>query len=115
VDGYQTTLIKQKLKNDELINQEIGKPLQSKNTEGFELEYENYQAPEESIIEGFDAATSNYNALFTQNQIIKNKIDNNCESNIVKGFLVVFFDENTFLYDNLKFINTIFHNWYIIY
>jgi hypothetical protein len=88
VDGYQSTVVKQQIKNDELIQQEIGKPIQPDKTEGFVLPYENYESflseitnlkdEYNRILEGFtDPTMSSYNSVFTQNQAVKNQIDNN--------------------------------------
>jgi hypothetical protein len=59
VDGYQTTVVKQQIKNNELIQQEIGKPIQSNKQEGFELSYENY----ESFLTEFNKLQNEYNKI----------------------------------------------------
>jgi hypothetical protein len=85
VDGYQKTVVKQQIKNDELIQQEIGKPILSNKTEGFSNLYEYYENLQEDftnleneykILEGYvDSTTSSYNAVFAENQAVKNQID----------------------------------------
>jgi DNA repair exonuclease SbcCD ATPase subunit len=86
VDGYQKTVVKQQIKNDELIQQEIGKPIQSNKTEGFQSLYENYEnfqsefnnlQNEYKNLEGFvDQITSSYNSVFIENQAVQNQIEN---------------------------------------
>ena len=87
VDGYQKTVVEQQIKTDELIQQEIGKPIQSNNKEGFQSLYENYenfqsefnnlQNEYNKIAEGFaDQITASYNSVFTENQAVKNQIEN---------------------------------------
>jgi hypothetical protein len=86
VDGYQKTVVKQQIKNDELIEQEIGRPIVSDKKEGFgnlNTYYENLQEDinnllnEYTNLEGFvTSGTTSYNAVFTENQAVKNQIDN---------------------------------------
>jgi len=87
VDGYQKTVVEQQIKNDELIQQEIGKPIESNKKEGFQSLYENYenfqsefnnlQNEYNKIAEGFaDETTSSYNSVFTENKAVKNQIEN---------------------------------------
>jgi hypothetical protein len=96
VDGYQKTVVKQQIKNDELVQQEIGKPIQS-SKEGFSLyareprssenegfshidsfqsEFNNLQNTYNKIIEGYNSATASYNSVFTENQAVKQQIEN---------------------------------------
>jgi chromosome segregation ATPase len=86
VDGYKTTVVKQQIRNDELIQQEIGRPIVSNKKEGFENLYENYEnlysdfttlQNEYKDMEGFvDQITSSYNSVFIENQAVKQQIDN---------------------------------------
>jgi len=85
VDGYKTTVVKQQLKIDELLQQEIGKPITA-STDGFENLYEGFHYDYDSLknehsilegmIEGFDSEMAAYNAVFIENQSIQNQIDN---------------------------------------
>jgi chromosome segregation ATPase len=82
VDGYKTTVVKQQLKIDELLQQEIGKPITA-TKDGFENLYEGFHYDYDSlknehiILEGYvDQAMSSYNAVFVENQAIQNHIDN---------------------------------------
>lgn len=84
VDGYQNTLVKQQLKYNKLDKLEIGNTLQSSNTEGFDLQYEKYEYKltnpiegQNKIIEGLTSDNAAFNAVFMENQAIKNQIDNN--------------------------------------
>ena len=87
VDGYQKTVVKQQIRNDELIQQEIGKPIQSNKQEGFDVyenfesfqaEFNNLQNEYNKLAEGFtDQITSSYNSVFTENQAVKQQIENN--------------------------------------
>uniref|UniRef100_A0A6C0HH78 Uncharacterized protein n=1 Tax=viral metagenome TaxID=1070528 RepID=A0A6C0HH78_9ZZZZ len=96
VDGYKTTVVKQQMKIDELLQQEIGKPISGNSDkpksgnskkDGFENLYENFYKnenydfdslkKEHVLLEGFvDATTSSYNAIYSENMAIKNQIDN---------------------------------------
>uniref|UniRef100_A0A6C0K1U7 Uncharacterized protein n=1 Tax=viral metagenome TaxID=1070528 RepID=A0A6C0K1U7_9ZZZZ len=87
VDGYQTTVVKQQIKYDELLQQEIGKPVKTSKKEGFEPLYANYetlysefnnlQNEYNKIREGFyDPEIASYNSVFTENQAVKNQIEN---------------------------------------
>jgi hypothetical protein len=114
VDGYQKTVIKQQIKNDELIQQEIGKPILSNKTEGFSNIYEYYENLQEDftnlqneykVLEGYvDSTTSSYNAVFTENQAVKNQIDSNTNEFSVDNQLSLNIIAKT---NNLKYINFI--------
>lgn len=112
VDGYQKTVVKQQIKNDELIQQEIGKPILSNKTEGFSNLYEYYENLQEDftnleneykILEGYvDSTTSSYNAVFTENQAVKNQIDTTENEYSVDNQLSLNVLEKT---NDLKYIN----------
>ena len=114
VDGYQKTVVKQQIKNDELIQQEIGKPILSNKTEGFSNLYEYYENLQEDfidlqndykVLEGYvDSTTSSYNAVFTENQAVKNKIDTTENEYSVDNQLSLNVLAKT---NNLKYINFI--------
>jgi uncharacterized coiled-coil protein SlyX len=71
VDGYKDTVVKNQMKYEDLLQKEIGPPVTSKK-EGFA----NYEQSYELVQEGFVEGTASYNAVFTENQVLKNKIDN---------------------------------------
>jgi len=114
VDGYQKTVVKQQIKNDELIQQEIGKPILSNKTEGFSNLYEYYENLQEdftnlqneyTVLEGYvDSTTSSYNAVFTENQAVKNQIDSNTNDYSVDNQLSLNVLKKT---NDLKYINFI--------
>jgi hypothetical protein len=69
VTGYKDTVVKQQIENDILKKQEIGEPIYKKNDE-IAVTHES------NVSEGFvNSGSATYNALYTQNQTIQNKID----------------------------------------
>jgi hypothetical protein len=69
VTGYKDTVVKQQIENDILKKQEIGEPIYKKNDALAVTQDSN-------VSEGFvNSGSATYNALYTQNQAIQNKID----------------------------------------
>jgi DNA repair exonuclease SbcCD ATPase subunit len=74
MDGYATTLAKQKIKYNELNNKEFTNSLNFNNKEGVN---ELYEVPYETINtkEGFDTLTMSYLSVLSQNKAINDKIE----------------------------------------
>lgn len=72
VDGYKDTVVKNQHKYEDLLQKEIGTPNDKSKKEGLS----NYEPLYKSLQEGFVEGTASYNAVFTENQVLKNKIDN---------------------------------------
>jgi chromosome segregation ATPase len=69
VTGYKDTVVKQQIENDNLKKQEIGEPIYKKKDEIAVTHDSN-------VSEGFvNSGSATYNALYTQNQAVQNKID----------------------------------------
>jgi uncharacterized coiled-coil protein SlyX len=99
VDGYKDTVVKNQMKYEDLLQKEIGTPVTSKK-EGLV----NYKPSYESVQEGFVEGTASYNAVFTENQVLKNKIDNTTNVHSVDNQL---FANTKRKINNWKFANYI--------
>jgi hypothetical protein len=116
VDGYKTTVVKQQLKIDELLQQEIGKPITA-SKDGFENIYEGFHYDYDSlnkehvILEGYaDQLMSSYNAVFTENQAMQNHNDNTTNIYSINNQLTsnIIARQNTLKYVNFILIIVFF-------
>ena len=108
VDGLQDVVVKQQIKNEELLKQEIAEPLnKTEKKEGLEnLINEDYILKNKSgkILEGLNADSSVYSVVYNQNQAIKNQIEQNTNIYSVNNQLT---SDLLAKRDTLKWVNKI--------